>query len=1045
MTGTPGAASAADASASITNILSEIETLEGKSDPKCYATASRLEDFMFGTPLSFDARDAKNRLQKELARRLWQTASDAARAADARELTAADIDTALSSYFRFSQDDDGHWRVALPGDRSIRINGTDKRQYSSIAYALRAILAVQQESLFDVDASLRPLGQGAIATLKDAIDVYTLSVLKVADGLAREQSAYEIDEPTIVGTWEELLGGETDAGLAAGLSADEEPAARAERRLADLALTNAIIDRKVRAYAAYNQVSNQLFVRNLQVYFAKKRWPADEDEARRFRSLFTESLIAMAAEIYKGAEAVALGRGNALIRERDVNDFLSTYIPYRVNEYEDVVFFPALARDERIVIEAYDMDAFRDSGIHWRYLQFATQTDGFEAYLEPDPFALELITENIAQLGVLILRVTGHVGDERGHERIAADDLTAALERIRTRVALNNAAPPRRAGEEGASLKSAAASTARNAGDGALYTDVTADVGIDFMHRSSDWLSRLLRSYLEKDENTGIITIPPAFGGSGIAVEDIDGDGHEDILILGGLGNRLYVHDGRGGFDDITVAAGLNWTRPEDRNPGEPRQPLIADLDNDGHQDIVITYVDDAHRVYRNNGDRTFTDVTDKAGLGGKGLVGGPATVFDFDNDGLLDVYITYFGNYLKGVLPTLERRNTNGLPNRLFKNLGDFEFADVTEGSGLDNSGWGQAVTHTDLDGDALQDVIVGNDFGVNAYYRNSGQGRFEDISARLDTDKPSYTMGIGIADLNGDLAPDIYISNIVTMNKDQKYVLPNEDTTMAFNPDKLANMRVVEANDLFLSVTAGDGIRYTMSRAVERGYSSTGWSWGAEFFDSDNDGDDDLYVLNGMNEFNLYSSENPYYTDPEDNARQNIYIPVSTKESNVFFVNDDGRLNNVSRDSGLDLLGNSRSAAYLDFDDDGDLDIVVNNYHEAARVYRNNHAADHNNWLKVKLVGDPENGVNRDAIGARLIVTTANGDTVWREIRGSSGYMTVQPKEQHFGLGASGEVRLEIVWPDGTRQVLPSVAANRGLLVRYGAAGPGEQAALK
>ena len=423
----------------------------------------------------------------------------------------------------------------------------------------------------------------------------------------------------------------------------------------------------------------------------------------------------------------------------------------------------------------------------------------------------------------------------------------------------------------------------------AFFSDVTAEVGIDVEHRSSDWLNRQLRTCLPGSApGVGNITIPPAFGGSGVAAADVNGDDLPDVLILSGRGNRLYLNDGRGGFVDVTVAAGLDWRRPDDHQPGEPRQPIIADLDNDGLQDILITYVNDAHRIYRNVGDARFVDVTDRANLGGAGLVGGSATVFDFDRGGLLDVYITYFGDYVGGVLPTLRRRNVNGLPNRLFRNTGNFVFEDVTEGSGVDNRGWAQAVSHTDLDGDGWQDLIVGNDFGINAYYRNRGDGTFESVASTLGTDKPSYTMNIGIADLNDDGAPDFYISNIVTMNKDETYVLPTEDTVMRFDPDNLATLRVIEANDLFLSGSAPDGgPRYTPSGRVGRGYSSTGWSWDADFFDADNDGDDDLYVLNGMNEFAVYSSENPYYTDPLDNAQWQVYIPVAEKESNVFFIN--------------------------------------------------------------------------------------------------------------------------------------------------------------
>ena len=1009
----------AAAAYSLDSILNEIESLEGENDPKCYATASRLEDFMFGTPLSDSARNAKNDLQKSLVRDVWTRASLAATEAEVNEVGSAAVEQSASDLFKFAQGDDSHWTVSFNSGRKIRINDTDKRQYGSIAYSLRALLAVQQESLMNPDSTLLPLSQDAIGLVKDASDLYTLSVLKISDGLARAQDRRELTATDIESVWLELLPGVPTANETATIRPTSN---------SDLALTNAVIEQKVRAYAKYNDISNQLFVRNLQVYFAKQRWPETSEEARRFRQLFTESLISIARDIYLGAQKIAMARGAAVIQERDVVELYAVYMPHEINQYEDAIFFPRLPRTEQVTIESYDMDAFRDSGIHWRYLQFAINSDGFLARLEPDPFALELITEGIAQIGVLILRLTGDIGASEDRERIASSDLLGAVELYHQRSAANNEALNNVHQRQALASSPASAAATQS---GSLFRDITGEVGIDYMHRSSDWLNRLLRSYLQKDETTGIITIPPAFGGSGVAAGDINNDGHTDILLLGGLGNRLYVNRGAGRFEDITRKAGLTWVRPGDKTPGEVRQPLIADLDNDGDQDIVITYVDDLHRVYRNNGDETFTDLTDRAKLGGEGLVGGPATVFDFDNDGLLDVYVTYFGNYIRGELPTLKRRNYNGLPNKLFRNMGDFHFKDISADSGLENVGWAQAVTHTDFDRDGWQDVIVGNDFGVNAYYRNDRDGSFTDVAPALGTDKPSYTMGIGIADLNSDEVPDFYISNIVTMNKDQKYVLPSEQTTMVFNPDKLANMRVVEANDLFLSLPGADG--YELSDAVERGYSSTGWSWGAEFFDSDNDGDDDLYVVNGMNEFNLYSSENPYYTDPQENARKSVYIPVDTRETNVFFINQGGKLNNVSRDSGLDLRSNSRSTAYLDFDGDGDLDIVLNNYHEAARFYRNDSAPQTNNWLKVRLVGDAAGSVNRDAIGARLILRTKNGESTWREVHGSSGYMSVQPKTQHFGLGESDSAELEVIWPNGQRRLIESVRAGQTLVIRY------------
>ena len=1003
-------------------ILGSIEQLEKNNEPKCYATASRLEDFMFGTPLSDEARFEKNQRQQQWLQAVWLKASEQARSEGLTQVGAKHIYQRVKGYFDYALDEKGHWVLKLGKQRSLKIHKDDKRQYGSIAYSLRAILAVQQQNLLAMDDKTLPLAPGATDELSKSLDLLNLAVLKVADENARRADRFEIEKHALAEVWTLL----TDT---AGQT--EKPRTR-QLRLTKPKLLMAIVEQKVRSYAKYNQISNSLFVRNLQVYFARNRWPADEQTAKAFRGQFTESLIAFSADLYFGAQGIAIKQGREVITEADVHAFTQQFIPHRINEYEDAIFFPNLERESQVVIESYDMDAFRDSGIHWRYLQFAVTDPDFKVYLEPDPFAAELLVENIAQFGVLLLRMIGDEGKKRGEKRITLEHFAQAAKTIQDRINRHATAKP----AEDADDTLVSSKTATKPAEGNLFTDVTAATGIDLMHRSSDWLNRLLRSYLDKGNNTATMTIPPAFGGAGVATRDINGDGLTDVLLLSGLGNRLYANRGNGKFEDITVKSGLQWRRPQDNQPGEPRQPLIADLDNDGLQDIVITYVNDVHRVYRNLGNEKFADVTDTAGLGGTALVGGPATVFDYDNDGLLDIYITYFGNYLKGVLPTLERRNFNGLPNRLFRNTGNFTFKDVTEGSGLDNSGWGQAVSHTDLDGDGLQDLIVGNDFGVNGYYRNLGNGKFENIADKLGTDKPSYTMGIGIADLNDDDRPDIYISNIVTMNKDEKYIMPEKTTTMKFNPDKMAKMRVVEANDLFLSGTADNTVSYRLSQAVGRGYSSTGWAWDADFFDVDNDGDDDLYVLNGMNEFNLYSNENPYYTDPLSNKAVDVYIPVSTKESNVMFVNEGGKLNNVSRESGADLVGNSRSAAYFDIEGDGDLDMILNNYHDKAVVYRNNSEKSGRHWLKVRLKGAPEHKVNLDAVGARILVTTKDGEKRWREVHGSIGYMSVHPLEQHFGLAGHQTADITIRWPNGKIEQVKGVKANQTLVVDYGKA---------
>jgi hypothetical protein len=627
----------------------------------------------------------------------------------------------------------------------------------------------------------------------------------------------------------------------------------------------------------------------------------------------------------------------------------------------------------------------------------------------------------------LILRVAGMIAAEEGKARLERSHLEKAIKRIQSLLDKHASAPPSKQGS--AAVASAPASTKPAAGK--YFTDVTAESGIQFEHRLSDWLARFIRGYTVVEGDQVRLAVPPTF--AGVAAEDIDSDGDVDIFILSGTGNALYLNDGKGKFSDVTESAGLGWKRL-DGTAGEPRQPIVADFDNDGLQDLFVSYVDDAHRLYRNVGGAKFEDVTHRAGLGGKGLIGGPATTIDFDQDGLLDLYVGYFGDYLGGVVPTLSRFNSNALPDKLFRNKGNFAFEDVTAGSGVDNNGWAQAIGHLDFDGDGREDLLCGNDFGVNAWYRNLGDGKFEDVSKTLGTDKPSFTMSLGITDLNRDGFPDVYISNIVMMDKDEKYVLPDTNTRMKFNPQKMMNMRVVEANDLFTSV-AGKGklAGYEQPPVVGRGFSSTGWSWDADFFDFDNDGDDDLYVVNGMNEWAVYSSVNPYLTDSSGKQR-GAFLPVADKEVPVLFVNRDGKLLEETAKSGADPAGNARSVAYFDGDGDGDLEMVVNNFNGPAHLYRNNAEKAPNNWLKIKLVGDPAKGVSRDAIGARIVVDTAKQKGLWRAVFSTTGYLSVHPKEQHFGLGTAKKADVTVIWPGGARETFPGLSAKRSYTIVQG-----------
>jgi len=426
--------------------------------------------------------------------------------------------------------------------------------------------------------------------------------------------------------------------------------------------------------------------------------------------------------------------------------------------------------------------------------------------------------------------------------------------------------------------------------------------------------------------------------------------------------------------------------------------------------------------------------ITAGAGLGGEGLIGGPVTVFDYDADGLLDVYVAYFGDYLAGEVPTQDRDNRNALPNALLRNTGGLVFEDVTEGSGADDTGWCQAVGHADVDRDGDQDIIVANDFGRNALLENLGDGTFRNIAPRLGMTPAYHSMNVGLSDLNDDGFPDIYVSNIALIVKDNKYVLPDPGKPLKFRYDKMATSIVKESNVLWMSrAESGALAAYDRATSIERGESSTGWAWDAEFFDHDLDGDDDLYVLNGSNEYLVFATQFIPEDDP-DSERPAWHHLNHDRESNVFYVNQGGMLRNRSSESGADFFGNSRSAVYLDWDLDGDLDIAVNNFHAPVTMLENTLDAPDRHWLKIRLVGDPEAGSNRDAIGARLLVTTESGHRIHRFVQGGSGFLSMEPRLMHVGLGASERATVTIHWPNGEEQTIEGVGADQVLVVEQG-----------
>lgn len=510
--------------------------------------------------------------------------------------------------------------------------------------------------------------------------------------------------------------------------------------------------------------------------------------------------------------------------------------------------------------------------------------------------------------------------------------------------------------------------------------DVTQQAGITFVHNFGD------------DEMSNLIESNAA----GCAFLDYNNDGSPDIYLVNGsyiegishvqgrkyrgkLHNVLYRNNGDGTFTDVTEDAGVG-------NQGMGMAVVSADYDNDGDADLWVTNWG-SNVFYRNNGDGTFTDITKQAGLAGpkSDLYGIGSTFFDYDNDGYLDLYVGNYIEYDPDYQYFYAANNFpgplayHGQPDILYHNNGDGTFSDVTEQAGVYNpEGRAMGVTSCDIDGDGDWDIFVANDAMVNYLYRNNGDGTFTDVALQTATgfgengDATSAMSGeFGDIDLDG------FVDIIVP---DMAYSCLYKNTGAGYFEEMSARMG--------LAAACG---QYT--------------SWSGNFFDFDQDGYGDLFISNG---------------DPHR----------LIGEEDLMLRNDGGRrFVNVSDQCGPDFQTKfvSRGSAAGDFDNDGDLDILELNLNARARLLRND-GGNRQNWIMIHLIGTRS---NRDAVGA-VVRVTAGGNTQTRWRVSSSGYLSQSDERLHFGLGHNEQVEtIRIQWPDGEVQTLKNIKVNQVLTV--------------
>ncbi|HET6204214.1 MAG TPA: CRTAC1 family protein [Planctomycetota bacterium] len=544
-------------------------------------------------------------------------------------------------------------------------------------------------------------------------------------------------------------------------------------------------------------------------------------------------------------------------------------------------------------------------------------------------------------------------------------------------------------------------------GDPPSFADVAEAVGIRFSHRAGVGRDLILD-----------------MTGAGCALVDVDGDGDLDAYLLNGsqlepsaekvdLPNGLFRNEGGLRFRDATGESGLGA-------PGWSMGCVLADADGDGDPDLYLSrYGPDLY--FRNRGGGTFEEASARARLGDPGFSTG-CVFFDYDRDGDLDLFVAHYVNFderLRQVGGNLDAeefagyrqlpQNFRGVGSSLHRSEGDGTFTDVTAEAGVawpEGKALGAAVA--DFDGDGLDDLYVACDTTPNALFRNLGDGTFEDLSwwsgAAVDAaGRPQGSMGLAWGDVDGDLDFDLVVSNF------------------AGEPDTLYRNL---GRGSFEDATAAAGLSTTTDYV----------GWGTDLFDADLDGDLDLFVANGHVVGNL--KRLAAKTIPEGwlpGAFTRASFGGSFRQPCLLHLNDGaGRFVDVSARAGPAFREAfvGRGAAFGDVDRDGDLDILVLDSNGPARLLRND-LPPGPAWLEVGLRGRRS---PRDGVGAVLVVR-AGERRFLRQVQAGLSYLSANPLEAHFGLGAcEGPVRLEVRWPSGLVQVLEGIETRRRIEVVEG-----------
>ncbi|MET4082747.1 hypothetical protein ABIB40_002711 [Pedobacter sp. UYP30] len=543
--------------------------------------------------------------------------------------------------------------------------------------------------------------------------------------------------------------------------------------------------------------------------------------------------------------------------------------------------------------------------------------------------------------------------------------------------------------------------------------------------------------------NTNVVLYQYFYNGAGVAIGDLNGDGLQDIYFTGNMvDNKLYLNKGKMQFEDITTQAGVAG-RPGPWKTGV----TMADVNGDGKLDIYICYsgkLDSAKRVnqlFINMGNNSqgipvFKDQTAAYGLDFPSY-STQAYFFDYDRDGDLDLLLVNHNIHRLSILDEASVKEMNAQADeqagvRLLRN-DNGKFKDVSKKAGILNStfSFGLAAGIADVNGDGWPDIYISNDYSApDRLYINDGKGHFVDQLQKEIGHTSFYSMGNNIADINNDNLPDIYTLDMLPEDNKRQKLLFGADNYEAFN----LNLKVGFYYQYMRNMLQVNNGNNTFSEIGQfSGISNTDWSWAPLFADYDNDGTKDLFITNGYTrdytnmDFLKYMGDNlrDRSVTQEDLLKIVNKMPSSDVKNYFFKNNGDATFSNASAQWGINVPSNSNGAAYADLDNDGDLDLVVNNINQIAFVYENqSNVQSKNHFLEINLKGNQKNTYG---IGTKVI-TYSGTKTQYLEQMPSCGFQSCVSPVLHFGLANVSIIdSLKVIWPSGKMQVLSKVKANQ------------------